>query len=233
MRTNLKVASKNKGTLKMKKENVFRSGLAVVIMSFISLVGMSFTTDTTRSSDSVVKNALTAVTATDNAGELLISPVNNLSILRADIVMDANFRTNEARNRKMAVAFSKMVAAEANAADEQMSENLNRNHMTSLFNQSLSSDVQAADAKLDEMMNDEAETKAKAIAFRNSINLQLTEADESMDAIVNMSVLPTVKPEIAKDADKVMDVLFLNLKKITPAASIEADAKMDELVNKQ
>lgn len=233
MRTNLKVASKNKGTLKMKKENILRSAFAAVIMSLVSLVGMSFTTDTTRSSDSVVKNALTAVTATNDAGELLISPVNNLSILRADMVMDANFRTNEARNRKMAVAFTKMIAAEANAVDEQMSENLNRNYMISLFNQSLSGDVQAADVKLDAMMNDEAETKAKAIAFRNSINLQLTEADESMDVMVNMSALPTVKPEIAKDADKVMDALFLNLKKITPAASKEADVKMDELISNQ
>lgn len=233
MRTNLKVASKNKGTLKMKKENILRSAFAAVIMSLVSLVGMSFTTDTTRSSDSIVKNALTAVTATNDAGELLISPVNNLSILRADMVMDANFRTNEARNRKMAVAFTKMIAAEANAVDEQMSENLNRNYMISLFNQSLSGDVQAADVKLDAMMNDEAETKAKAIAFRNSINLQLTEADESMDVMVNMSALPTVKPEIAKDADKVMDALFLNLKKITPAASKEADVKMDELISNQ
>ena len=233
MRTNLKVASKNKGTLKMKKENILSSAFAAVIMSLVSLVGMSFTTDTTRSSDSVVKNALTAVTATNDAGELLISPVNNLSILRADMVMDANFRTNEARNRKMAVAFTKMIAAEANVVDEQMSENLNRNYMISLFNQSLSGDVKAADVKLDAMMNDEAETKAKAIAFRNSINLQLTEADESMDVMVNMSALPTVKPEIAKDADKVMDALFLNLKKITPAASKEADVKMDELISNQ
>jgi hypothetical protein len=233
MRTNLKVNSETDGTLKMKKENLVRSFFAVIVLSLVSMVGMSFTSnDTTRANDSVVKNVMVAVFSDGNGTILNISPANNLSIRRADMVMDANFRLNEARNRRMVVAFGKMVAEEANVADEQMSENLNRSALVSQFKQAMSTDVQTADLKMDEMANDEAEVKAKTAAFKNSLNNQITTADESMDMMLNISTIKNVKPSVAEEADKKMDVL-MNVKNISPKDGNDADAAMDLLINKK
>jgi hypothetical protein len=232
MRTNVKVNSENNGTLKMKKENMLRSFFAVMVLSLVSMVGMSFTSnDTTRANDTVVKNALVSVVSDDNGTIVLISPANNISIRRADMVMDANFRMSEARNRKMAVAFGKMVAEEANAADEQMSENLNRSVLVSQFNQSMSNNVKNADLQMDEMANDEAEVKAKTVAFKSSMNNQITTADEGMDLMLNLSTIKNVKPSVAEEADKKMDAL-MSVKNISPKAGTDADAAMDLLINK-
>jgi hypothetical protein len=232
MRTNLKVNSETNGTLKQKKQNMLRNFFAVAVLSLLSMVGMSFTSnDTTRTNDTVVKNVLVAVMSDDNGIILHISPSNNSSIRRADMVMDANFRMNEVRNRKLAVAFSKLVAAEANAADEQMSENLNRSVLVSQFIQTISNDVQAADVNMDEMMNDETELKAKIVAFKSSLNNQINTADEGMDVMLKISTIKNVKPSVAEEADKKIDA-YMNVKNISPKAGNDADAAMDLLINK-
>jgi len=234
MRTNLKVNSETNGTLKMKKENLLRSFFAVMVLSLISMVGMSFSTtnDTTRANDTVVKNVFVSVVSDENGTITLISPATNLSIRRADMVMDANFRMSEARNRKMAVAFGKMIAEEANAADVQMSENLNRSVLVSQFNQVISADLQNADVQMDELMNDEAEVKAKTLAFKSSLINQITTADEGMDLMLNISTIKNVKPSVAEEADKKMDAL-MSVKNISPKVDTDADAAMDLLINKQ
>jgi hypothetical protein len=233
MTTNFKVDSETNRTLKMKKENIIRSFFAVTVLTLVSIVGMSFNShDTTRANDSVVKNAMVAIVSNDNGNITLISPANNLTIRRADVVMDVNFRMNETRNRKMAVAFGKMVAVEANIADEQLSENLYRSALVSQFTQSLYNDVQIADIQIDELLNDEAEIKAKTVAFKSNIINQITIADEGMDMMFSISTIKNVNPSVAVEADKKMDAL-VSVKNISPKAGTEADEAMDMLINKQ
>jgi hypothetical protein len=233
MTTNLKVKSETNGTLKLKKQNMLRTLFAGLMLGFVSMAGMSFTTDdTTRSNDTTIKAALTAATSDDNGTILNITPSNNPGIRKADLVMDANFRMNEAKNRKMAVAFAKMIAAQASEADEQMSEQLNRNILVASFNSSMSTSVEAADAQMDEMVNDEAEAKAKLASFRTALNVQISQADGEMDVMLNMSTIKNVKPSVAEEADKKIDAL-MSVKNISPKAGTDADAALDLLINKQ
>lgn len=234
MTTNFKVNSETNGTLKMKKRNMLRSLFAAFIMSLVSMVAMSFTVnDTTRATDSAIKNVFTKAVVDDNGNLSLFTPSNSASIRKADLVMDANFRTTEMNFRTMAVAFSKMVANEAVEADAKMSELLYINTMMATFNSSVAADVESADSAMDIMINDEAELKTKSAAFKTSITAQVNQADEAMDVMINVSTLPAVKPVIGNEADVMMDALFLNIKKITPAISADADSKMDKLINKQ
>lgn len=231
MRTNQTVKTEINGTLKKKKQNLLHTMFAVLMLSTVSLMGMSFTTeDTTRAGDSIVKTALSKA-VTDNGLLVNITPSTNLSIRKADMVMDANFRMNEALNLKMAVVFSKKIAGEANEADDKMSDKMNLDVMVPAFNSNIATDVETADANMDKLMNNEVETILKVKAFRTKLGVQINEADEAMDVIVNVIGTSNVKPNIAELADRLMDDMIFNIKNVNPKSAIDADNKMDKLIN--
>jgi hypothetical protein len=231
MRTNLKVNSETNGTRKMTNRNMVTSFLAGFALMLVATVGMSFTTeDTTRSTDSSVKTAVTKAVATED-GELAKYTPANLTTRRADMVMDANFRITETKNRRLAVAFTKMMNNQAADADAIMSEQFTLNVLVPAFTKDLDLEIEAADATMDVKMNEEAEVRAKTSAYKTGLNNQVSVADMGMDVIMNVTTIKNVKPVIAADADKQMDAL-LNGKNINPSIAVEADSKLDALINK-
>lgn len=228
MRTNLKVNSETNGTLKMNKRNMVTSFLAGFALMLVATLGMSFTTeDTTRATDSSIKSAITKVAATET-GDLAKYTPANLTTRRADMVMDANFRISEFQNRKMAVAFTKMMNKQAVETDAAM----NLNVLVPAFTKDLNLEIEAADATMDVKMNEEAEVRAKTAAYKTGLSNQVSAADMGMDIMMNVTSIKHVKPAIAADADKQMDAL-LNGKNISPAVAVDADSKLDALINKK
>jgi hypothetical protein len=232
MRTNVKVNSKTNGTLKMKnKNNMFSSLFAGVALMMIATVGMSFNTeDTTRSTDSSIKMIITTAASEDNGDLKKYTPANNTT-LRADMFMDANFRSNELQNRKSAVSFTKLMNTNALTVEETMSREFELRVLVSAFTKELNVEIEAADATMDVKMNEEAEVRAKTSAYKTTLNNQVSAADNAMDIMMNVTTIKHIKPLIAADADKQMDTL-MNGKNILPSSAIEADLKLDELINK-
>jgi hypothetical protein len=232
MRTNLKVNAETNGTLKMNRKSMITSFLAGFGLMLVATAGMSFTSeDTSRATDSSVKSAITKAVANDK-GELAKFMPATLTARRADMVMDAYFRINESKNRKLAVAFTKMMNSQAVDADAIITERFTLNTLVPAYTKDLSVEIETADATMDVKLNEEAEVKAKTSAYKTGLNNQVNAADLAMDVMMNVTTIKQVKPAVAVDADKQMDTL-LNGKNITPAIAVDADSKLDALFNKQ
>jgi hypothetical protein len=232
MTTNLKVTAETNGTLKRNKRNMLNSFFAGFALMLVATAGMSFTSeDTSRATDSSIKSAITEAVANDK-GELAKFTPATITTRRADMVMDANFRTNESKNRKMAAAFTKMMNNQAVDADAIMSEQFTLNVMVPAFTRDLNFEIEDADATMDVKMNEDAEVKAKTSAYKTGMNNQVNAADLAMDVMMSVTTIKHVKPAIAADADKQMDTL-LNGKNISPATAVDADSKLDALFNNQ
>lgn len=230
MRTNLKVTSETNRTLKMNRKNMMTGLFAGLALMLVATMGMSFTTDdTTRATDSSVKSAIVKAAANEKGELVKYTPANSM-IRRADMVMDANFRINESTNRRLAVAFTKMMNKQAVDADAVMSEQFNLNVLVPAFTQNLNLEIEASDATMDVMMNEDAETRAKSSTYKTGLNSQVNAADVAMDVMMNITTIKNVKPQIAVDADKKMDVLLTG-KNISPSVAVEADNKLDLLIN--
>jgi hypothetical protein len=211
----------------MTKSNMITSFLAGFALMLIATVGMSFTTeDTTRATDSIVKSTITK-TAANETGDIAKYNPASLTTRRADMVMDANFRITESQNRRLAVAFTKMMNNQAVEVDASM----NLNVLVPAFTKNLNLEIEAADATMDVKMNEEAEVRAKTAAYKAGLRNQVSAADMGMDVMMNVTTIKNVKPVIAADADKQMDAL-LSGKNFSPAIAVDADSKLDALINK-
>lgn len=231
MRTNEIVKTETNGTLKMNKRNMVTGLFTGFALMLVATVGMSFNTeDTTRASDTSVKMAITKAVANEKLELANYTPANT-STRKSDMVMDANFRINELKNRSMAAAFTKNVNKIAAAADELMTERMILNVMVPAFTIELNLEIKAADASIDVKLNEDAEIKAKTTAYKTGMNTELSAADNSMDMMINATSIKHIKPFIALEADKQMDAV-LNGKNISPSLATEADSKMDALINK-
>lgn len=233
MRTDLKVKSEMNGTLKRKNKNMVNSMLAGAALMLMATVGMSFTTeDTSRTSDSAIKNSFrnSEVLVNMNSRITALNPTKSVLVQKADKNMDANFKAAERMSLKMAVAFSKSMSSELENADNNLNGVFYSNMLFSNFNSSLQTEVKAADAGMDESMNDEIEMKNKVSAFKKQITPQISEADAAMDVMVSTSNFKKLSPDAAKDADKLMDAMILNIQSLEKGAA-DADKMMDLFIN--
>jgi hypothetical protein len=117
-----------------------------------------------------------------------------------------------------------------NVADERVTELFSTNVAAPLFSKTVSNEATAADVQMDAKLTEDAELMKQAAMFSKTVNVN--QADEEMDLMMNVSVLKNISSKTAVEADTKMDQMLngSNLKKISPAVAKDADKSMDALL---
>lgn len=159
--------------------------------------------------------------------------INFNSIGLADNKMDVSFTVAEQMNSKMAVAYSKNLETENAVADSQINNKFTEAVAAPLFGKMLQVEAADADASVDNMMADDAENKAKASAFRKAVTAGNIAADEQVDLMVYASTIQN-KQLNTTDADSKMDALMnkFSFSPVHPSVGCAADQAIDALLKK-
>ncbi len=159
--------------------------------------------------------------------------INFNSIGMADNKMDVSFTMGEQMNRKMAVAYSKNLETETAVADNQINNRFSEAVAAPLFSRMLSVEAIGADASVDNMIVDDAENKVKASEFRKNVTASNIAADEHVDLMVYGSTIEN-KQLNTTDADMQMDALINKsfFSPVRPSAGSSADQAIDALLKK-
>lgn len=160
--------------------------------------------------------------------------INFNSIGLADNKIDVSFTVAEQMNRKMAVAYSKNLETENAVADNQINNKFTEAVAAPLFGKMLRMEAADADASVDNMMADDAENRAKASAFRKAVTAGNVAADEQVDLMVYASTIENKKQLNTTDADNNMDALMnkSSFSPVRPSVGGAADHAIDALLKK-
>jgi hypothetical protein len=218
---------------KMKNKKLITSSLAGLALLIFATVSMSFSTeDTSKTVDSSIKQSFRNYSEIVklNSKIYTLNPTKSVSVQKADLIMDANFRTAERINRKKAVEFSKSLQSEMSIADQNLTGSFYGQMLFADFKTNLAPEVETADANMDAAIIDEMERRSKVMSFKMQLLPQLNEADAAMDNMVSISTIKRISPVVAHEADIMMDKLIMNINDLS-SDSIEADYLMDLLIN--
>lgn len=158
--------------------------------------------------------------------------LNSDVVVGADVNMDAEFTAAELMNRRLAAQFTRSIATDATAADEQLTDVFMRRIAAPEFGQQLKNELAAADAGMDAGVATDEWNKQEAVRFKRLV-IQPAE-DEQMDMMINASLLSPIKSTIAFEADLLLDAqLNGNAPGNFKSGSVkDADQKMDAQIRK-
>ena len=126
----------------------------------------------------------------------------------ADNKMDVSFTVAEQMNRKMAVAYTKNLETENAVADNQINNRFTEAVAAPFFSKMLQVEAAGADASVDNLIAMDEKNKANASAFRRSVIAGNIAADEELDLLVYGSTIDQNKKMNTVDADAKMDALM-------------------------
>ncbi len=221
-------------TTKRVNENTASVTDSCCVVTFVSGNQQIVITNTNAFTADVRINNMDITTWVNSLKAYTYKRINFNSIGLADNKMDVSFTVAEQMNRKMAVAYSKNLETENAVADNQINNKFTEAVAAPLFSKMLQVEAADADASVDNMIADDAENKAKASAFRKAVTAGNIAADEQVDLMVYASTIENKKQLNTTDADSKMDALMnkSSFSSVRPSAGGAADQAIDALLKK-
>lgn len=229
------MAFSEKDTTKTKEAATYTSQPvdSCCITTFVSDVQHIVITNTSLLKGKVMINNMDINTWVNSLMAYSFKKVNIHSFEMADNRMDANFSTAEIENRRMAVAYSKMIGEEAADADAAITDVYNVAVAAPAYGMAINSEMQQADAGMDVIVNEDGDLRQKTAAYRNGIASEIGSADVVMDQMMAVSTMKNITPASVDYSDRLMDAMinFNTSKNLVPYIAAEADCELDKLIN--